>query len=519
MFNGLLRLALLCCLILAFSSSATAQAQLAPLNTVPSARDVIGTPPSQFVWIRNNLQVVRDPVDGDLVFIDDGGRVVGRSAVPGNITVTKIERGPAEIRFIDQGAGRQFVVPLDVRPDQFHEVAITEAAGGRAAAPDLRRVDAKHLVVSVSGVEPIDVRSAHGGELSDAYPIGSDSAGNHYIVAEEIVASKPKLDVRATVEKFNPSGQIVGIANVALGGMDVVPRDFATVTDAGQIRVLFPTPNGVDIRTLVVTPTRPANLKSESEISPLAGGRRLPAGRTIRIETTVEKVDGANKFENESMGRSMRSTAQAPPTARTRATILAAAKAYLTVNWTLKPENWEHHDVNNACDKSQGAFWQRPIHFTPAMIGTVIGPMPYAWGGDDTPDSFLDRLTNHQALAGDVCTCRDSSLNDCVYFPKAAGVDCSGFVSRAWGVTKHGTSDLFDIATRVKINDLKAGDALDWSGHHVRLLVSVDSGPVTVFHVIESATRRDCEGVCEQSYRATQMNQYAPIRFRRVLDQ
>jgi hypothetical protein len=35
--------------------------------------------------------------------------------------------------------------------------------------------------------------------------------------------------------------------------------------------------------------------------------------------------------------------------------------------------------------------------------------------------------------------------------------------------------------------------------------------------VIESATRRDY--VCESSYRTTQLNQYAPIRLRKVLCQ
>jgi cell wall-associated NlpC family hydrolase len=145
--------------------------------------------------------------------------------------------------------------------------------------------------------------------------------------------------------------------------------------------------------------------------------------------------------------------------------------------------------------------------------------MPYAWGGDDTPGSFLDKVTNHNALAGDVCTCRDPTVNDCVYFPKAAGVDCSGFVSRAWGIAKLGTSGLLNVSNKERVSELKPGDALVWPGHHVRLFVGEDSGPAILFRVIESATRRDCEGVCEQSYRATQLNQYIPIRFNHVVDQ
>ena len=43
------------------------------------------------------------------------------------------------------------------------------------------------------------------------------------------------------------------------------------------------------------------------------------------------------------------------------------------------------------------------------------------------------------ALAGSLCTCRQAEYNYCV-FADAAGIDCSGFVSRAWGIDKRGTA-------------------------------------------------------------------------------
>lgn len=509
---------LMACLIALLPNLAHAQDQLAPLNTIPSARDVLGSPPSQFVWLRNGLQLVRDPVDGNLVFINDAGKIVGRAAVPADFQITRIEPGAAEVRFIDRAAGRQFVVPRDVAPGQFHNVVVTESAGGRSIVSDLRRIDSRHLVILIPGSQPIDVRSAHGGELTDAYPIGSDSAGNRYVEVEEIVSSSPKLDVRATIEKFNPVGQLIGIVNIPLSGMDVVPRDFASVTNAGQIRVLFPRTNGVDIREFSITPTKPVNLKTENKITPIAGGRSLGVSPTIKIETNVKKVDGAGNFQSDPKGRSMAAARGARPAPRARTLIISTAKSYLTVNWTLKKYNWIHDGVENACDKARHQFWLRPLHFTATLIGTSIGPVPYAWGGDDTPQSFMDKVTNQRALAGDVCTCRAPALNDCI-FPKAAGIDCSGFVSRAWGVTKRGTSQLFNIASRIRVNDLKPGDALNWPGHHVRLLVSVDRGPAIAFHVIESTAQPDCEGVCERVYRATELNDYTPIRFSKVVDQ
>ena len=72
--------------------------------------------------------------------------------------------------------------------------------------------------------------------------------------------------------------------------------------------------------------------------------------------------------------------------------------------------------------------------------------MPYRWGGDDTPQTFKARVRSG-ALAGDICTCRSAALNYCLV-QGSAGVDCSGFVSRAWGIGKRGTSGLLDVATQ-----------------------------------------------------------------------
>jgi len=501
--------------IIALPSPGFGQAQLRPLNTVPSARDVLGSPPSQLVWLRDNLQLVRDPVDGDLVFVDDRGKVLGRAAVPSDFRATKLEVGANEVRFIDAEAGRQFVVRRDVAPNEFRTVAVTDVQGARSVTSDLRRINSRRLAISLPAGRTIDVGAVYGGQLTDAYAIGVDADGNQYVLVEEVVTSAPKLDVRATVERFNAKGELTGVAPIALNLMDVVPRDFVTVTKEGEVRVLVPTATGVQIRASPMKPTKPTDFKRTDKIRLLGVGRSIEASRTIRIETEVQKIDGASEFKGEAGARSQ----ILEPAPRHRDQILSTAKSYLSVNWILNEENWARDGVDNVCDKTSRRFWLRPLHFQKSMIGTAIGPMPYAWGGDDTPASFKDRLTNQRALAGDVCTCRDASLNDCVFFPKAAGVDCSGFVSRAWGLNKLGTAGLLKVSSKVGLQELMPGDAFDWPGHHVRLLVRIDTGPPTIFHVIESATKRDCEGVCESQYRATQLNQYVPIRLHKVLDQ
>jgi hypothetical protein len=143
--------------------------------------------------------------------------------------------------------------------------------------------------------------------------------------------------------------------------------------------------------------------------------------------------------------------------------------------------------------------------------------MPYRWGGDDTPATFKLR-TQLGALAGDICTCRQAELNYCL-FKDSAGTDCSGFVSRAWGIEKRGTAGLLDVASDVaSIADLRPGDAFDWPQRHVRLLVATAPGASVAFTVLESSTRLECEGVCQRTYRPSELNGWRMIRYRGVTE-
>src|SRR5262249_37530454 len=152
-----------------------------------------------------------------------------------------------------------------------------------------------------------------------------------------------------------------------------------------------------------------------------------------------------------------------PATPRVRRSdILAAGRAYLNINWVMHANNFSKPGIDSLCVPAQGKHWKRPNHFTASTIGQQIGPMPYWRGGDDTPQTFMRRIAAG-ALAGSVCTCREQRFNQCVV-ADAAGVDCSGFVSRAWGIPKRGTGGLLDVATKVRdIDSLRPGDAFDWA--------------------------------------------------------
>lgn len=120
--------------------------------------------------------------------------------------------------------------------------------------------------------------------------------------------------------------------------------------------------------------------------------------------------------------------------------------------------------------------------------------MAYKWGGGDfysyslTPaagnKNFLERIQNSDDLAGDV----NDNWHDCQQgvtdwkwtCPYARGVDCSGFVTRAWGrpvSEKWGTQYICDNSAPVPYSDraadlpkrMRMGDVFDKCGDHVLL--------------------------------------------------
>ena len=514
-----LALALIGCVIAgtagAQPSAAQQQRALPPLNLVPSAPDALGRVPDHLVWLRPGLQSVQDPVDGQLVFINDDGHVVGRAALPPQFRIGRIVPAPDQVRLFNAQGDRQVVVDRRIDPGAVSALAASAVGTDRSPATPRIVRRAPNAVVFDSqrraGDAPLEVRSITDGALAEVYEIGASDDGDRFIVGEEIADAQP-LRVRVLVRRYSRSGALTGIAFVPLHQMDVVPRDFVTVTAGGMLRVLVPTANGVTIREMQFSP--PGALPPRDGAQRDDSLRRLGRiTRDIAIETNVPRIRGDRSFRPD--GPRFRIRVATPPISREQ--VLAKARAYLSVNWTMTAENYARPGIDNLCQPQQARFWLRPIRFTAATIGKTIGPMPYKWGGDDTPESFRLRM-DWGALAGDVCTCRDPALDYCL-IAESAGVDCSGFVSRAWGIAKRGTAGLHDVASELTgLGQMRPGDAFNRPGRHVRLLLRREPGPLLSYTVLESALGRGCEGVCMRSYRPSELNGYRLIRYRGIGD-
>lgn len=136
--------------------------------------------------------------------------------------------------------------------------------------------------------------------------------------------------------------------------------------------------------------------------------------------------------------------------ALTRTAILNNAAPYRTYAFTANATNI------STCTGSIPAPW--------VVVGSNTAA-PYCWGGWNTPAEMTSGLANNKR-AGNTNTSSTSSFTSC-----SIGLDCSGFVSRAWGLSsKQSTSSIPSISSQITFSALAPGDVVNKAGSHVRLI-------------------------------------------------
>lgn len=109
---------------------------------------------------------------------------------------------------------------------------------------------------------------------------------------------------------------------------------------------------------------------------------------------------------------------------------------------------------------------ERPGWWLPGEVNRGI---PYKWGGFDDPASFDRRIAEGHA-GGDVSTPAKRRADNAAVSAVAAGVDCSGFVSRCLKLPRvHDTSQLPFVCYPLAAGDLRPGDVLNIPKRHVVL--------------------------------------------------
>lgn len=169
------------------------------------------------------------------------------------------------------------------------------------------------------------------------------------------------------------------------------------------------------------------------------------------------------------------STVPGDPTAPSQVTpteALAIARLYATHPWRPFARNALHGadatgivvhspDVGHQPDSVRRGWW---------LPGEVNQGIPYKWGGFDDPASFNSAVAAGHA-AGDVSSPAKRRADNAGVSTQAAGVDCSGFVSRCLKLPHaHDTTQLPSVCTSLaSAEELHPGDLLNIPRGHVLL--------------------------------------------------
>ena len=150
------------------------------------------------------------------------------------------------------------------------------------------------------------------------------------------------------------------------------------------------------------------------------------------------------------------------------------AQAYVSLEWEAEARHAKHGkdpdgqrvDTPDAAAKGITKIPPERMWWKP---GKNTG-MPYKWGGFDTPQSFLERLEEPEVYAGDYATAAKVAGGNDAVSRYAAGIDCSGLVSRVWRLDRpYSTRELGALCKPIEWEKLHSGDILLLPGVHVMI--------------------------------------------------
>ena len=305
-----------------------------------------------------------------------------------------------------------------------------------------------------------------------------DNSDRFYVLGENVPDSGRQSST--FVARYASSGKLEGIYELPLENTPLTRR-FVTISGDGDVYFLRTKADVVDVVGVGFRPLRNASVID----------LRLP--RTAAKNLNL--LDG--KF-----------AAIAAVRPSNRQQTIETAFAFEGVQWKLTPANYGT-DPDTACTGFNRI--RRPWYLQGKANQEVRG-VPYCWGCHGSLANFRRRV-EAGTMAGNVCT-RNAPRTD------VAGVDCSAFVSAAWGLSVHYTTAAIPAIAKTVENpwDLKPGDALNKPGSHVMLFLRFT--PDRKAEVMEASTG-GCNGrVCRNVYPLAALLQrgYVPVRFRALAE-
>jgi hypothetical protein len=305
-----------------------------------------------------------------------------------------------------------------------------------------------------------------------------DAKGRLFVLAENIPTSTGESSA-AFGARFSPMGSLEGIFELPLAESAAVSRRAVTVSEDGDVFFLRTRQAAVDVLGVGFRPMRNAKVINVHGSQPAGWS---PPARGKGPRAAVRPL--------------------------TRPQVIQTAFMFERARWRLTPSLYGR-DPDTTCTGFRRVRRPGYLH---GKLGQEVRGIPYCWGCHGS----LQQISNafaHGALAGNVCT-RNEPRRD------SAGVDCSAFVSAAWGLASHFTTVAIPSITKVVSNpwDMLPGDAFNKPGTHVMLFL-----PFTPDRKVEvmEASPGACNGkVCRNVYPLSSLlsRGYTPVRFRALVN-
>jgi hypothetical protein len=338
-------------------------------------------------------------------------------------------------------------------------------------------------LISVRGKRqerPTELRLRVRGKIGMVALLEIDKLGRMFVLVENIPINIGEA-AGAFVVRYSTTGSLEGVYELPLAETSIVSRRVITVSPNGEVYFLKSRKNVVEVLGLGFRAT------------PNAGW----------VDSLRNKPNYAALAWNNGKGVSM---AVGP---LTRQRVIQTALEFEAATWMVTTPNYGNDDTAY-CSGFNGRI-RRPPYLL-GKQGQQVRSVPYCWGCQGTLNQFMAKV-QRGALAGNVCT-RNNPRTDVV------GVDCSSFVSAAWGLSTHFTTSTIPSISRQLANpwDLLPGDALDKPGSHVMLFLGFT--PDRQVDVVE-ATPGSCAGrVCRNVYSLTSLlaRGYFPVRYRALAE-
>jgi len=301
-----------------------------------------------------------------------------------------------------------------------------------------------------------------------------DHQGHFFIFGENIPNAAG--GAAAFVARFTSAGALEGIYELPLANVPL-SRRFVTVSGDGDVYFLRTQRSGVEVLGV--------------------GFRPMQNGRVIDIRTSVAAASAPPPRPT----LSGVTTAVRP---LSRQSVIETAFAFEGIQWLVNPGAYGR-DPDQACTGFAGRI-RRPTYMHGKLNQQVRG-IPYCWGCYGSLDQIRTKI-ERGVLAGNICTHNDPRSD-------VTGVDCSAFVSATWGLShQYTTAAIPAIASPVRPEDLRPGDALNKPGSHVMLFLRFT--PDRKAEVMESSPGA-CNGkVCRNVYPLASLlaRGYQPVRYK-----